>query len=309
MITRNSPKIIWQPEIQAVLDRLETGGKRIWVKLPYDYLASNPKLINKLNSGREANVVNQATQNGNADDLCAFGSRLHSMWISSGYSLNPLMGSARVVVVHEFAQGARQMAFVEENKVIQAFGLKRLDDALAVGVCLGGAIGRGDASNAHRLKQPLVQVAPEGAARLVSGRPKLTKNPIVVMDQKLGFLLKGDGSLEAVLDEVQSGVVCDPKVNNLAGLQMHHHEDRKHFKVGHLLLEKVAAKNALGFLFQEGSPGAARGWSGRLDHVFAVGVKNSIRQYLFAENRRKARRPTIRKQHDNPKFIQSILAA
>lgn len=164
------------------------------------------------------------------------------------------------------------MALVEENEVVEHFGPERFDKPLAECVGLGGSVGSGDATDAHGLKEPLIQVATEGAIVFIPWEPVLAKDPVVVVDQIGRFLLKGDRAFEGVFDEGQGGMVRDPKVDNLAALQVHDHKDGEHFKVGQMLLKEVAAEDSFGLLLQKGSPSASRSRAGSFGHVFANGA-------------------------------------
>ena len=248
------------------MNQLESGDRRNLSVSRRDYLLGKKKVV-EFDSGYEANIVNQATQNGNAHNLCTFDIRLQNIWRRVRYSSNSLVRPTRVVVIHEFSKGSYQVAFIEENKMVKAFGLKRLNYALAKGACFGRTVGGGDAAYPHRFKEPLVQVAPEGATCFISGKSELAKDAIIVVDQKFGFLLKSDAALETVLNEIQSRVVCNSEVNDLAGFQMHENKDGQHFKVDQGLLKEVTAKNALGFLGQEGAPSATGCGTGVFHHV------------------------------------------
>lgn len=83
--------------IQFPMNQLESGDRRNSGMWHRDHLLGNQKKVVELNSGCEANIVNQATQNGNAHNLCPFSIRFQNIWGRVRYSLNSLVGPTHVV--------------------------------------------------------------------------------------------------------------------------------------------------------------------------------------------------------------------
>ena len=264
--------------------------RQILVKLPYDWKGQSEGLRTFLDeSGSRVGsgglwsfstvMSDQPAQYADGNDLAAGVFVGFNLWVRVGDTLESLMTPRTVKITEIFCESPSQVVFIPKNKMIQQFGSDRFNHAFAKSIRFRRAVGNRQPFYAHDVVQPFIQMTAKFAAFSVGSSPYHSGSPyglsiaihhdafsssptlvvlakylVVVVDQIFGVNLPGRHLPELLLDEIQRGVGGNTEAHDLAGLQMHDHEDVDNLKVGQVLGEEVAAQHPLLMFRQEGPP-------------------------------------------------------